>query len=75
MGTARSRTRRPTGTIIAPPIPCRKRAATNAASVLDAAHDSDPMTNTTMALANTVREPIRSATQPLIGMKTARPTR
>jgi hypothetical protein len=74
-GTERSSTRRPTGTIIAPPMPCRKRAATNAASVPDTAHNSDPATNTTMALANTVREPMRSATQPLIGMNTARPTR
>src|SRR6267142_193763 len=55
-GTARSSTRRPTGTIIAPPMPCRKRAATNAARVPDTAHNSDPATNTTMALANTVRE-------------------
>src|SRR6266581_1697743 len=56
-------------------MPWRKRAATNAASVLDTAHASDPATNTTMALANTVRDPRRSATQPLIGMNTARPTR
>ncbi len=28
LATLRSRTSRPTGTIIAPPIPCRNRAAT-----------------------------------------------
>ena len=39
------------------------------------AHSSDPPTNTMMATLKTVRDPYRSATQPLIGMKTARLTR
>src|SRR5256886_2455888 len=45
-------------------MPWRKRAATKAASVLAAAHNKQPPTNTTMALANTTRDPAHSA--PLI---------
>ena len=41
-------TRRPTGTIIAPPIPCTKRDTTNAARLVEAAQSSDPLTNTTL---------------------------
>ena len=71
-GMARSSTRRPTGTIMAPPTPWRKRAATKASSERLTAQHSDPTMNTAMALANVVRAPTRSATQPLMGMKTAR---
>src|SRR5689334_25025173 len=48
---------------------------TKATRLVDAAHSSDPPTNTTIAAANTLRDPKRSATQPLIGMNTARLTR
>ena len=41
----------------------------------DAAHSSDPAMNTTIAAEKMVREPKRSATQPLIGMNTARLTK
>ena len=44
-------------------------------SVPDTAHSSDPAMNTTIAAEKMVREPKRSATQPLIGMNTARLTR
>ncbi len=47
----------------------------NAVRLFDAAHSSEPATKTTMATLNTVRDPYRSATHPLIGMNTARLTR
>lgn len=72
-GTDRKMMMRPTGTIIAPPMPCTKRAATNMPSEVDAAHISEPAMKMPMAVRNTVREPKRSATQPQIGMKTPRP--
>jgi hypothetical protein len=73
--TERSSTSRPTGTIMAPPIPCRMRAATSVASPLAWPHRMDPSVNSAMAPQNTVREPNRSATLPLAGMNTARASR
>ena len=62
---------RPTGTIMAPPMPCSKRAAVNSVTFCDMPHSTDATVNTPIALKNTVREPQRSATQPLTGMKIA----
>src|SRR6266699_324088 len=71
LSTERISTRRPTGVIIAPPIPCTMRATTKSVSEEDAAQPIEPSTNTTIAARNTVRPPNRSAVQPLIGMNTA----
>src|SRR5262249_40362334 len=60
-----------TGVIIAPPMPCTMRAATNSLSEPDNAQPIEPSMNTAMAARNTVRAPKRSAVQPLIGMITA----
>ena len=74
-GVARTRTRRPTGVIMAPPMPCRKRETTKAGSELETAQATEPMTNTAMAARNMFLAPKRSAIQPLIGMKMASETR
>ena len=71
----RTSTRRPTGVIIAPPMPCTMRASTKCQSALDSAQPIEPITNTAIAARNTVRAPNRSAVQPLIGMKTASESR
>ena len=75
LGTVRSSTSRPTGTISAPPMPCTKRAATSVGSDELAAQPIEPTRNTPIASMNVVREPTRSANQPLIGMNTASATR
>ena len=75
MGTVRSSTSRPTGIIIAPPIPCSTRAPTSMASDCDSPHSTEPRVNSTMAVRNVVREPNRSAAWPLAGMNTARLSR
>jgi hypothetical protein len=74
-GTVRSRTRRPTGTIIAPPTPWMIRAITSTVRLLAKPHAIDPRVNTTIAQRNTVRAPKRSAIHPLSGMKMARLSR
>ncbi len=71
LDTLRNSTSRPTGTIIAPPQPCRNRAATRASSDCEAALATEPSRNTPIAVMNTGRAPKRSATQPLTGMNTA----
>ena len=63
---------RPTGTIMAPPIPCRTRQATSIVMLVEMPHSSEPREKTAIAEPNTLRVPKRSAIQPLIGMKTAR---
>jgi hypothetical protein len=70
-----STTSRPTGTIIAPPIPCRTRVSVSMASPVDAAHSADATVNTSTARKNSRRAPIRSASQRLSGMNTATVTR
>ena len=70
-GVTRSRINRPTGTIIAPAIPCSTRISVNWTSVCDNPHSSDATVNAPNADANTVRAPARSATQPLTGINTA----
>ena len=67
----RNTTRRPTGTIIAPPIPWMTRAAVNCHNPLLSPQRIEDNVKTTIAETNTVRAPNRSANQPLIGMKTA----
>ena len=74
-GAVRSSTSRPTGTIMAPPMPCSIRAPTRKPSVSARPHSIEPMVNTAMAARNTVRVPYRSAIQPLAGMNTARLSR
>ncbi len=74
-GTLLRSTSRPTGTIMAPPIPWRKRAMTKPSSEVEAAQASDPAMKTPSAALKTVREPNLSAIQPEIGMKIARLTR
>src|SRR5271154_6565188 len=67
--------RRPTGTIMAPPKPCRMREATNWGSECEHPHNTEPKVKIMIALRKIVRAPNRSAIQPLIGMKTARLSR
>ena len=69
-GVARSTTRRPTGTIIAPPMPCSTRSAVKSADRWRRRSSTDASVKITMAAANTRRAPKRSATQPLIGIST-----
>ena len=57
LGMLRRRTSRPTGTIMAPPMPCRKRAATKPPSDPAAAQAIDPAMNTASAARKTVRAP------------------
>ncbi len=71
LAVLRSTTSRPTGTIIAPPIPCTMRANVNSGRFCASPQSTDESVNRTIALAKIVREPKRSATQPLTGMKTA----
>ena len=73
-GVARTSTSRPTGVIIAPPMPCRKRATTKAGSDPDIAQATEPSMKTPMAVRKTFLAPKRSAIQPLTGMKTASDT-
>src|SRR3990170_5751920 len=71
LGTERKMTRRPTGTIMAPPMPWMMRNKMKSGSDWAKPQAAEPSVNTIMAARNTVRAPKRSATQPLSGMKTA----
>ena len=71
-GTLRSRMIRPTGTIMAPPIPCTRRAATRSGRLLASEQRIEPSVNRMMAPLKTRRVPKRSAMMPLAGMNTAR---
>jgi len=62
---------RPTGTIMAPPSPCSTRAAVKNPIPVDNPQRTDATVNSTSAPPNTLRDPKRSAIQPLTGMKTA----
>jgi hypothetical protein len=70
----RTSTRRPTGVIIAPPMPCRKRATTNSIRPDEIAQKMEPTTKTQMARRKMRLAPNLSAIHPLIGMKTASDT-
>ena len=74
-GTARTSTRRPTGVIIDPPMPCRKRAITNSGRLDDMEQATEPSTKTRSAMRKMFFAPNLSAIQPLIGMKTPSATR
>ncbi len=74
-GTARNRIRRPTGTIMAPPIPCRIRNTTSSGRLLAKPHRVEASENSAIAIQNTRRAPSRSASQPLSGRNTARLSR
>ena len=63
---------RPTGSIMAPPQPCRMRHATRRWMFVQTPHKNEPSVKTPMAEANTRRVPKRLAIQPLMGMNTAR---
>ena len=71
LSTLRTRMRRPTGVIMAPPMPSTMRASTNWVSECDSAQQIEPVMNTMMAVRNTRRAPKRSAVQPLTGRNTA----
>ena len=73
--TVRISTSRPTGDIMAPPMPWKNRATTKCASDCEKAQPIDPIMNTTMAVPKMVRAPKRSAIQPLAGMKIASASR
>ncbi len=75
LATLRTSTMRPTGVIMAPPMPCTMRAMTKSVSEFDSAQPIEPIMNTAMAARNTVRAPKRSAVQPLAGMKIASDSR
>ncbi len=75
LSTLRISTSRPTGAIMAPPMPCTKRAITKLCSESESAQPIDPMMKTAMARRKTVRAPNRSAVQPLPGMKIASASR
>jgi hypothetical protein len=71
LGNDRTRVKRPTGTIIAPPKPCKMRHATNVWISADRPHSNEPNVNIPTAAENTWRVPDRSANQPLTGTNTA----
>ncbi len=70
--TERSSTSLPTGSIMAPPSPCRMRASTKASRLGAMPHSTEAAVKTRMAARNTRRAPKWSATQPLAGMNTER---
>ena len=66
-----STTSRPTGTIMAPPMPCRTRDSVKLTTPVEMAQSTEAMVKTATADAKTLRAPKRSAIQPLAGMKIA----
>ncbi len=72
LANVRTSVSRPTGSIIAPPQPCRIRQATRKWMSVERPQRKEPSVKTPIADANTRRVPKRFAIQPLIGMKTAR---
>lgn len=74
-GVERTSSSRPTGVIIEPPMPWRKRAITKPSSEPAKAQAIEPSTKTTIAMRKMFLAPKRSAIQPEIGMKIASATR
>lgn len=70
-----SRMARPTGTVIEPPIPWRKRASTKACTLSAMAQSSEPAMKTPIADMKTRLAPNLSAAQPESGMKMPSATR
>lgn len=62
---------RPTGIIMAAPIPCKMRAATSIGTLTDRPLSTDENVKIATAALNTLRVPNRSAIQPLTGMQRA----
>jgi hypothetical protein len=62
----------PTGTIIAPPAPCKTRQATRRWMLWHRPQSNELNVKRPIAEEKTSRVPKRSAIQPLMGMKTAR---
>ena len=75
LSTLRTSTRRPTGAIMAPPMPCRNRAMTKCSSDCANAQPSEPTMKMAIAARKMTRAPNRSAVQPLAGMKIASASR
>ena len=73
--TVRTRMRRATGVIIAPPIPCRNREKTKAGRLFEMAQKIDPAMKTRIAARKILLAPKRSAIQLETGMKIASATR
>ena len=71
LAVVRSTTSRPTGTIIAPPMPCSTRVATSIGRFTANAQPIEASVKIAIAVPKTRRAPNRSASQPLIGMSTA----
>ena len=67
LAKARTMVSRPTGSIMAPPQPCRMRQATSKWMLFDMPQSNEPSVKMPMAEANTRRVPKRLAIQPLIG--------
>ena len=72
LANARTSVSRPTGTIIAPPQPCRTRQNTSMWMLEETPHRKDPSVKSAIAPPKIRRVPKRSAIQLEIGMKTAR---
>ncbi len=72
LSNVRTIVRRPTGTMSAPPMPCRIRNATRTWMFVERPQRREPSVKIAIADAKTRRVPNRSAIQPLTGMKTAR---
>ena len=72
LGKVRITVSRPTGIIMAAPIPRKIRAATIRGTFVASPQNTEEIVKTAMAGANTRRVPYRSAIQPLTGMHTAR---
>lgn len=68
---ARRTTSCPTGTIIAPPRPCRIRPATKTPKPGLAAQSTEANVNSTIAVQNTRRAPNRETSHPPTGMNVA----
>ena len=71
----RTRRRRPTGAIIEPPTPWKKRASTKAWIEPAKAQAIEPRAKVAIAARKTFFAPKRSDIQPEIGMKIASATR
>ncbi len=70
-GTDLRITRRPTGTIMAPPIPWMTRASTSEPIEPEKPQRIEPVVKVAIASRKTLRAPCRSASQPEAGRKTA----
>ena len=70
-GTDLRITSRPTGTIMAPPMPWMMRATTSAPIESEKPQRIEPMVKITIASRKMMRAPKRSASQPEAGRKTA----